>query len=92
MFYHGLVISASYPYLTKPSICVSFSSPSTGDQRARYVGPLLVGQAMQGPSQATEPGRPGVVRVAQGGAHQVGGVGRHVATCDSTEASVFSVR
>ena len=42
--------------------------------------PLLVGQAMQGPRQAAEPRSPGVVRIAQGRAHQVRRVRRDVAT------------
>lgn len=41
---------------------------------------LLVGQAVQGPRQAAEPRSPGVVRIAQGRAHQVGRVRRDVAT------------
>ena len=43
-------------------------------------GSLLVGQAVQGPRQAAEPRSPGVVRIAQGRAHQVGRVRRDVAT------------
>mmetsp|Transcript_72612 Transcript_72612/g.119597 ORF Transcript_72612/g.119597 Transcript_72612/m.119597 type:complete len:291 (+) Transcript_72612:305-1177(+) len=41
---------------------------------------LLVGQAMQGSRQAAEPGRPGVVRIAQRRAYEVRGVRRDVAT------------
>ena len=47
---------------------------------------LLVGEAVEGPSQAAHPRTEGEVGVGQGGAHQVGRVGRYVAALVVTES------